>query len=251
MNSIRNRFLILSIAVLVGCTSVHTVKPSRSLFYSIREQQSSAKMEVMIEPYKRQIDVEMKKVIGESEVEMPKQNGMPETLLGNFVADLVLAFGKSVDAESDFAVLNNGGLRSSLPQGEINIGNVYELMPFDNELVIIDLPGEQLLSLFSYIAGRTGVPVSGITMKLEKMNGNYVATHIYIGGEKFEPTQSYKVVTSDYLAGGGDNMQFFAAGTMRTTGKKIRDAIIDFIRLQTDNHKKLTPVLDNRITLVN
>lgn len=243
-------FSVLILAV-PGCKFNNQVSPSRSLFYSIREQGDHGRIQKMVEPYKKQLDAEMKVVIGSSEVELPKQTGMPETLLGNFVADLVLEYGRKIDHETDFAVLNNGGLRSSLPKGDITIGNVYELMPFDNELVIVTMQGDVLLELFGYIASRGGVPLAGLNMKIVKMNGNPVATGILIRNMPFDPGKTYKMITSDYLANGGDSMGFLSTGLIQPTSKKLRDAIIDHIRLQTANQIKIHPVMDGRISLEN
>jgi hypothetical protein len=67
----------------------------------------------------------------------------------------------------------------------------------------------------------------------------------------FSENNTYKIATSDYLSGGGDNMNFLGKGSIQTTSKKIRDAIIDYIRLKTAENKKLKPVLDNRISYIN
>jgi 2',3'-cyclic-nucleotide 2'-phosphodiesterase (5'-nucleotidase family) len=220
-------------------------------YTSIQLETEDPKLNKLIAPYKATVDSEMNKVIGYSEIAMPKIKDQPETVLGNFVADLVFEFAKTIDAQTDLCVLNNGGLRSSLPQGNITVRNVFELMPFDNEIVIVTLDGKNVKELFTYIAERKGVPVSGIVMKLEKMNGNVVLNQVKIGLNDFSENNTYKIATSDYLSGGGDNMTFLGKGSIQTTSKKIRDAIIDYIRLKTAENKKLKPVLDNRISYIN
>ena len=218
---------------------------------TIQHETEDTKLNKLIAPYKATVDSEMNKAIGYSEIAMPKTKDQPETVLGNFVADLVFEFAKTIDSQTDLCVLNNGGLRSSLPQGNITIRNVFELMPFDNEIVIVTLDGKNVKELFTYIAERKGVPVSGIVMKLEKMNGSVVLDHVKIGLNDFSETKTYKIATSDYLSGGGDSMNFLSNGSIQTTSKKIRDAIIDYIRLKTAENKKLSPTLDNRIRYVN
>ncbi len=241
----------LVILWLVACQPVKKDLVYHASYAGIKNETENAALNKIIDPYKLGIDAEMNKVIGNSEVAMPKVNGEPETILGNFVADLVLEFSRTIDQETDFCLLNNGGLRSSLPQGDITIRNVYELMPFDNEIVIVTLKGEKVNEIFSYAASKGGVPVAGVEMKLEKMNGNLVPADIKINGEKFSKERTYKIATSDYLAGGGDNMNFWSTGTIQTTLKKLRDAILDYIRLKTTENKKLNPVLDGRISIVN
>lgn len=205
----------------------------------------------LIEPYRSKLEVEMSQVIGTSDVEMMKMKDVPESQLGNFVADLVLEFSRTIDATTDCSVMNNGGLRNSLPKGNITVGNVYELMPFDNEIVIVEIKGEDVEPLFPMIAERGGVPVAGMRMVIEKINGKNFPKEVEIRGEKFSKEKTYKISTSDYLAGGGDQMTFWVKGSIRSTGKKIRDAIIEFIRFKTDRTEHLNPTLDKRIIFFN
>jgi 2',3'-cyclic-nucleotide 2'-phosphodiesterase (5'-nucleotidase family) len=159
-----------------------------------------------------------------------------------------LEYTRSLGLQADFCVLNNGGLRASLPQGEILIRNIFELMPFDNEVVIVTMTGDQVKPVFQYIADKKGVPMSGIRLKIG-MGDNSICSYgeVTVGGEKFDETKTYRLVTSDYLAGGGDSMGFFSKGVINTTSVKIRDAIIGYIRLQTGQHKTLDPRLDGRL----
>lgn len=241
--------LYILLLLVASCKPAkNNLQPSASYTY-IKNETEDATINKMITPYKATLDSEMNKVIGYSEVAMLKEKGI-ETLLGNFVADLVLDFSKTVDSKTDFCVLNNGGLRNSLPIGDITIGNVFELMPFDNEIVIVSLDGKNTENIFNYIAEKGGVPVSGITLKLEKLNGNLVPTEIKIGNQNFSKDSTYQIATSDYLASGGDNMNFWSTGTIKPTSKKLRDAIIDFIRFKTAESKKLNPMLDGRISYI-
>ena len=65
----------------------------------------------------------------------PSEWSSPESLLGNFVTDLCLRQYSNI---ADICVMNNGGLRSNLTKGEITRGDIYTLMPFENELVILE-----------------------------------------------------------------------------------------------------------------
>lgn len=219
-------------------------------YTNIENEEENPRINKMIAPYKIPLDSQMKSVIGYSEVDMPKQKDQPETILGDLVADAVLEFARNFDKETDFCVLNNGGLRASLPK-QITLGNVYELMPFDNEVVIVTLDGNGVNKCLNYIAERGGVPVSGIKMKLEKLNGNIVFSEAKIRDQDFSSSTTYKIATSDYLSGGGDSMNFWSSGEIQTTSKKIRDCIIDFIRLKTVNDTKLWYQLDQRISYIN
>lgn len=235
---------------MVACKPVKPDLVYSISYTNIEKETENARINNIIAPYKAPLDSQMNAVIGYSEVDMPKQKDLPETILGDLVADAVLEFAKTIDSETDFCVLNNGGLRASLPK-QITLGNVYELMPFDNEVVIVTLDGNSVNKCLSYIAERGGVPVSGLTMKLEKMNGTIVPTHVKINGKDFSTSGTYRIATSDYLSGGGDSMSFWSNGLVKTTSKKIRDAIVDFIRLKTANNTNLFYKLDSRISYVN
>lgn len=235
----------------LGCKPVQRDYVSTTTYINIETGKEDAEAKSLIAPYKNKIDAEMNIVLGESEVEMIKVKDVPESALGNFVADLVYEFGKSVDTNLNCAVLNNGGLRNSLPKGNITLGNVYELMPFDNELVLIEIKGEDIAPLFDMIAEKGGMPVSGIRMTIEKVDGKNFSREIYVGGVPFSKENTYLMITSDYLAGGGDQMTFWTKGKIRTTGKKVRDAIIDHIRFKSSKGQKLHPEPDGRISYLN
>ncbi len=149
----------------------------------------------------------MDRVIIVSEMSMQKKT--PEGLLGNFTADAALKqvennFHSKDFYKVDFCFLNNGGLRAALPKGDITIGNIYSLMPFENEMVLLTLNGATTLKLINFIAAKGGMPVSGLTMHIQDSK----VTEAKIQGMPFDSTKSYVVATSDYLANGGDNLSF-------------------------------------------
>ena len=204
----------------------------------------------MIAPYKDSLDAIMTQVVGRSAVAMPKERDKLETLLGNFVADVCLdrvnrVYQPSDNHGADFCLLNTGGLRSSLPQGNLTRGNIFELMPFDNEMVVVTLSGQKTWELLRYLAASGGQPVAGIKMGIrpDKTPGTTL-----IKGVTFDSTRTYKVVTSDYLANGGDKMDFFRNPVkLETTGYKIRDAILDYLAEQQKNNNIIQPALDGRM----
>lgn len=201
----------------------------------------------MIKPFKEKMEVEMNEVLAYTEEAMIKDR--PEGLLNNFVADLILIEAnenyKPDDGNKiDFCILNNGGLRTSLPKGAITRGKIYELMPFDNNLVVITLTGEKILQMFNFVAKAGGVPVSGFSMGIK----DTTAVNISLNGKEFDKTKNYKVVTSDYLANGGDKMHFFDAPVkFENMEIKIRDAIISYVTKENKKGNKLKSELDKRV----
>jgi 5'-nucleotidase len=137
--------------------------------------------------------------------------------------------------------MNNGGLRSTISKGEITKGKLYELMPFENELVVLELNKNDYIGLLNYIGRRGGEPFSGITVTIDK-GGKIISNSWPVD---FEKGETLKVLTSDYLANGGDAMSFFQEKEQYKVGIKLRDAIIDYcsktdtIDIQLDNRIKI------------
>ena len=205
-------------------------------------------MTAELAPYKMQLSKIMDEVLAYSQKTMMKDN--PEGLLGDFSADAVFKKAKEYCKDSckvDFCLLNNGGLRNPLPKGNITRGNIFQLMPFENEMIFITMKGEDIKELFDFIANKGGMPVAGMKMKIK----NNMASDVTIGDKPFDITKSYTVVTSDYLAGGGDNMLFFAkAIKKKTIGKKLRDAIIEYLQDESKKGNTINVTKDGRIQKV-
>jgi len=199
--------------------------------------------ETFIQPYKESLDAEMNEVLVYSEKAMIK--GTPESELGNFVADLSLKIitEKIPEANIDFCLLNNGGLRTSLPQGAITRGKIFELMPFDNELVMVTLTKDSLKTLVHYLNNIGGQPISG------NIKFNFSGKEIILKENLF-PNENVVILTTDYLAQGGDNMSFFLNPIkIENTQLKLRDAIIEHCLEEHKKGNQLTSKLDGRITI--
>jgi 2',3'-cyclic-nucleotide 2'-phosphodiesterase (5'-nucleotidase family) len=205
----------------------------------------------IISVYRQEIEEEMSRVLVYSEKVMEK--GTPEGLLNNYIADLVFKKGKELykpddQKPIDFCLLNYGGLRVPLPRGEIISARVFELLPFENEMVVVTITGQKTQELFEYLAASSvGMPVSGIRLQIR----NNQPDSILIQGEKFDITRNYKILTSDYLAMGGDNMVFFAdPENYEILGMRVRDAIIMDMKNTHARGEMISSQLDGRITIV-
>lgn len=190
----------------------------------------------IITPYQDGIEDEMSKVITYTKKNLEK--GKPQSTIGNFVTDLCLNY-----ANADICIMNNGGLRTSIDKGEVTKGKLYELMPFENELVLLELDKYDYIKLLNYIEYRGGEPFSGITITMNQ--DGKIVDHSW--PVNFDNGDKITVLTSDYLANGGDNMSFFEGKSQRKVGIKLRDAIIDYCsKIDT-----LDISIDNRITIIN
>lgn len=200
-------------------------------------------MEAKISVYREQVAREMDVVLCKNEVEMVK--GKPESTLTNWFADLSQkAALANYDLPVDFSVQNYGGIRRrAVGKGEITVGTIYELMPFDNQLIILELDSANVAHLVSRMARVGGWPVS---KELRfKIISDTVATDIRVNGEALTD-RTYYVNIPDYIANGGDGMDFLSDLKRHERGILIRTALIEM--LEKGSTIEEIP-LDGRITI--
>lgn len=186
----------------------------------------------------------MNRVIGHAPISLTKPGNSPETLLGNFFTDALIEEGRKIHPHIDVSFGTKGGLRTEIAKGDITIGKVFELMPFENELVVLELTGEGIQRLAQFIAASNGQPVSGIEIDIV----NESPTNIRIGGKPFDESKTYHLLTYDYLANGGDDMRGLDNPVNRyDLGIKVREVLIQYIEQRTTEGKPITAQLDGRI----
>ncbi|MBX3255886.1 MAG: 5'-nucleotidase C-terminal domain-containing protein [Chitinophagaceae bacterium] len=199
---------------------------------------------VFLEPYKDSVNSTMNIILGEAETTLQKKQ--PEGELGNFLADALLVMsrkkmGKAVDA----AFLNYNGIRSSgLAQGNITVGKIFELMPFDNVINMQQLKGDVLQQFLDHTAALGGWPVSGLTMKIKDNR----ATDVQIQGQPIDHDKYYNIVNSDYITNGGDNCVMLKNIPVESTGYLVRDAFMEYIQQEQQGGKKINAAIENRVT---
>ncbi len=203
-------------------------------------------MHSLISPYKSRLDDQMNRVVCTSKVAMPRVKTEPESLLGNFVSDLCYNRLKKEHAHIDFCLLNFGGLRNALPKGEVSIRDIYQLMPFENQMVIVSISYDSLQSLTHYLAAKQGQPISGATIRIK----NQLPDSFTINGAALTASNKkriFHVLTSDYLAKAGDQMTFFSSPKKLTPlNIKLRDLIIEHCKDQ----KYINSQLDKRVEIL-
>ena len=243
-----SRLIIALIFVsLSSCSSRYGLVKSNREEYNINSELGVDSTIIKIyTPYKLQLDAEMNKVIGYSDVALTKQSSLPESVIGNFFADAVFNQAKKIDPSVDFTVpTTKGGLRNDIGKGAITVSKIFELMPFENELVLFTLKGEDVLIFINFVARTNGQPIAGLKMNIK--DGK--AENIMVNGKAFDINQNYKVLTSDYIASGGDDAVGFAKPiAKKNLNLKIRDALLNEVtQLQTAG-KTINAKLDGRIT---
>jgi 2',3'-cyclic-nucleotide 2'-phosphodiesterase (5'-nucleotidase family) len=196
-----------------------------------------------IKPFHEQVERQMQVVIGTAPVALGKNPG--ENPIVNFVADLQRTAASQYFKGQviDLGVMTNGGMRNALPAGPVTVGNAFELMPFENELMVLDAPGPVVQQLFDY-AAPIGMAVSGAVYTV---GPDKRPQAILIGGQPLDPARTYTIAISDYLAGGGDHMEFLKAATARHTGLLLRTAIIDHIKALTAAGQPVTAKVEGRV----
>lgn len=202
---------------------------------------SDRRIDSMIAPQKHVLDSLMNVVLTQCPVELLKDK--PTGTLNNFAADMMLHIGRKIDSTADVAIVNYGGIRlSSLPKGNITVGKIYELLPFDNMVVLQKMNGQTLYDVAQYIAAQGGWPVAGLSFEIK----NKKAVNIKVRGLSLELGQSYNVVLSDYLANGGDNLIMLKSIAQNNSNQIMRVAFIEELRklksIQVNDEKRIINV---------
>lgn len=232
--SFKHYTLYIVVCVLYACSNTYTLQSYDNQSIGVEGPVDSALLTI-INPYQENIENQMNEVLTYTKSDLTK--GYPQSTLGNFVTDLCLNY-----RDAHLCIMNNGGFRTEIQKGNITRGNIYELMPFENELVILEINKHDYLKLLNYITKRGGEPFSGTQITMD-IKGNVLNNSSPVD---FSNGEMVKVLTSDYLANGGDNMSFFKDKKQIKVGIKLRDVIIDYCtKTDTINVK-----LDNRIKII-
>lgn len=199
-------------------------------------------MDSLIAPYKAEKEVSMNVVIGE--VEETMEVGLPESKLSNLIADVLLTEGRKYIADVDIAVTNIGGIRRTLFAGPLTIGDVFEILPFDNSLLVLEYKGVEILALADAVALKGGEAIAGMTLTIR--DGK--AEDVKVGGEVVDTARVYRVVSTDYLSWGNDQLEPLANYVKSTPlNMMMRDAMFDYVTCATIKGEKIVTKLDNRI----
>lgn len=244
-------FFICVLFLAVSCNTV-TTSPKKLTKITAKNiaidttLMADAKIDSMIAPYKEKLVNEMQRVLTKAPLDFNKKAMGMQSTLGNLMADLCYEIANPIYLEKtkqniDFAMFNSGGLRAPISAGNVTKESAFKLMPFENEFVVVELSGEKIIELVTYlIQNKTAHPLSK-QMQLTIKNNTF---ELSIGGKKFDQNKNYTVLTSDYLQTGGDRMNFFKKPIFLTKlNYKIRDAIIVYFEKETE----LKAVIDNRV----
>jgi 5'-nucleotidase / UDP-sugar diphosphatase len=207
--------------------------------------------------YKKPIQELLGTIIGQTQVDLDGDRNRvrsQETNLGNLTADAMLNQTRSLNAS--IAIINGGNIRTSVPSGDFSMGQVVEILPFGNYLVVIDISGRQITDAlengvsqveqgagrFPQVAGMrytwdSQAAVGSRIISVEIKNGD--------GYVPLDPSATYSLATSDFLAGGGDGYTVFEeAAKYYNSGLVDYEVLKDYIK----NNSPLNPSVEGRIT---
>jgi 2',3'-cyclic-nucleotide 2'-phosphodiesterase (5'-nucleotidase family) len=240
--------LLILLLSLAGSISCHTSYQASSLQYKTYRVNDKEKTDPsllsLLKPYSDSVNKSMNDVVGVADITLEKKQ--PECTLGNFMADAFFAMAQEkYNVKPDAAFMNYGGIRlNQLPAGNVTRGKIFELMPFDNLLVIQKLKGDVLQQFLDLTAAKGGVPVAGITMQIKEKK----AVNVLIGGKPIDPNATYTTVNSDFVANGGDNADMLRTVPQITNGYLMRDALFDYITKLKAQGKNINTITENRVS---
>jgi 2',3'-cyclic-nucleotide 2'-phosphodiesterase (5'-nucleotidase family) len=224
-----------------------TTKPPQIVYsnYSITKNilQDSNSIKLLM-PYKQQLSNSLKEVIGFSTYGLYTKK--TESSLGNFMADAMKNMAEQkFKTKITAAFINSGGIRSNLPKGEITTEDIFNIMPFDNIIILQEVKGSVLKDFLNHACEKGGWPVSkGLkyTMNERKL------VNAEVEGKEIIADSTYIIANSDYVINGGDNTTMLKKIPKQNINYLLRDALIDYIKALTKDGKTIDAKIENRIT---
>lgn len=238
--------LVIALMLMLGACSTQRlakIEPTYTVVNADAAETDPA-VEAVLVKYREQLSAKMDIIVGHTDEPMSK--GRPESKLGNLISDVMLdAATEQSKLDVNFAIQNLGGIRiPTLGAGDIRKGLMYEIMPFDNEIVIVRVKGDKVLSLMKRIAEQGGVPVSrGIQMVIEKQK----MASLLVNGEAVDPNKDYLIAVNDFMATGGDGFEELTAGDHILTGILVRDALTNHFLMMQAKGQSITARIEKRI----
>lgn len=191
-------------------------------------------IEDYLTPYRERIDQIMDSALTYAPKSLIKEDGDLNTSAGNLMADIILeqanpVFNSRTGKNVDFVVLNHGGIRANISAGKVTTRNAFEVMPFENNISVVELSGSAVRELIYFLINANRPhPIAGLQIVLNKSGS---MESISVQGKPFDEDRHYFIATSDYLVQGGDNMGFFKNRLSVTeTDYLVRNAMIDYFK---------------------
>lgn len=240
--------LLMTTVFLLACQGrYHVVNATgeQLVVDSVWDALTTTQEEAVLTPYKHVVDSMMSNVVGELAMDMDRVR--PESELTNLVADVLRYTVQQVtNRKADVGLVNMGGVRSALTKGPLTMGNIFEILPFDNSLVVVTYKGNVLLRAMEEIAARGGEGLSGARMVITP---DKKLKSVEVNGRPIDPEAIYTIGTIDYLAAGNDAMPSLAQyETIQAyPDLTLRDLFLDYVKRSTKNKVKITSKIEGRV----
>jgi 2',3'-cyclic-nucleotide 2'-phosphodiesterase (5'-nucleotidase family) len=209
-------------ASLMACSARFTPTFQIKAHPIFGEPNTDSALVQILQPYQDTLHQEFDAIIASTKEALYVSR--PTSNLMNWCADAVWSSQTANKRMSEpvICLLNTGGLRSSFGAGNLSLADFYKLMPFDNRLVWVHLPVAKIADIEYYLLKSGGEPIANCVFQNEKLLiESLTANHQYIW-----------VLTSDYLANGGDKMTFFIGLEKQETNILLRDVFIEMAKKQ-------------------
>jgi len=227
---------------------VHARVAQTPIDASIKDDPVVDQMLAVYGPRVRALDVLIGRLKGEL-----RKGGYGAGSLGNFVADGIRAQGSiKIGKPVDLSIMNAGGLRrNTISEGELRARDIFELLPFENALVTLDLTGEQVLRLLGVVVSSREAQSGAQITYVIKADKSAALEAAKLGNKEIDPKATYTIVTIDYVVNvGGDRYAVLREGkNVRPLGITLRDALMNYVKAETAAGRDIKPSLDGRFNL--
>ncbi len=245
--------ITVGVLLISGCASGYSLKKiegGRVAMTAEYDENQDKAAAAILQPYKLVVDSIMSPVIGHSAKTL--EASRPESPLSNLLADIIRKGGTKITGKpTDVGIMNMGGIRNTLPEGEITFGIIYEITPFENALCVLTLDGKTLMELFRQIAGLKGEGLSGASLIISP-DGELIDAKV--GGKPIIMDKEYTVATIDYLAEGNDKMTAFCEAKTKVFPSEpllLRTAFLDYVKDCELKGRLVNAETEGRITIKN
>ena len=223
---------LITATLFLACNQTNRNFNNKLLDHDISEDSI---INIFIEPYTKQIiGSDLNVPLAYSSKKYTKKDGELNSTLSNLFADATFTvcnpiYNKISNENIDVVLLNMGGIRSIISKGNISKKTAFELMPFENQILLLKLRGDIIMEMVEYlIREKKSHPIYGLQIQLDQ---NYNLKNLNVNGNELDLNTFYNVATTDYLLRGGDNMNFFAKNSKTFDLKiKMRDVLIKYFQ---------------------
>ncbi|KZV91650.1 Metallo-dependent phosphatase [Exidia glandulosa HHB12029] len=220
-----------------------------------KDVKQDAELQTQVKEWRKPFDEYGKTVVGQTTKELSYDCQWKECTLGDLITDVMVAFRRKAGATVHGAVFNSGGIRATIPAGEIRRSHVMTALPFENVIVDMHLTGQELWRTFSGMVDHLSIEGHEINSFLQVSSDFEVVydpdkpvgsrlLSLRLGGEAVNPRTKYTIVTNDFIAGGGDFFFPMNGSSKHSTGiAALDETIMKYLK----THNPYTPPPMKRI----